>query len=264
MKVQVLGSFGGDSPTCRMTSFLIDDTVAVDAGAITRALDIEEQRAIRHVLISHSHMDHTASLPFLIENIFGSQEEGLTIYTTGAVLANVRRHLFNNDTWPDFTRIPDRLYPTVRFVEIELERPFIVPASNGEDLEVTAVGVNHIVPTVGFLIRQGPSSLLYTSDTGPTERVWEVANSAGDLRAVITECSFPNRLRHVAEVSLHLTPEMLAAELRKLDRPVPVFLYHLKPAYIEELRAELARLDTRHEVRELQQDGVYDFGATTG
>jgi len=263
MKVQILGSYGGDSPVCRMTSFLIDDTIAVDAGAITRALDITAQRAIRHILISHSHMDHTASLPFLIENIFGSQEGSLTIYTTESVLANVRRHLFNNDTWPDFTRIPDRLYPAVRFVEIGVERPLIIPGGSGESLEVTAVGVNHIVPTVGFLIRQGPDSVLYTSDTGPTERVWEVANSAPDLRAVITECSFPNRLKDVAEVSLHLTPDMLAAELTKLKRRVPVFLYHLKPAYLDELREELGRLETEHEVRELRQGGVYDFGAAT-
>ena len=31
-----------------MTSFLIGGTVAVDAGAITRALTLDEQRAIRH------------------------------------------------------------------------------------------------------------------------------------------------------------------------------------------------------------------------
>ena len=100
---------------------LVDGSVAVDAGAITRALTIPEQRRIRHVLVTHTHMDHTATLPFLIENIFGANSEPVTIYCTKRVLAGVRRHLFNNDTWPDFSRIPNQLYPSVRFEVIEPE-----------------------------------------------------------------------------------------------------------------------------------------------
>ena len=111
MKFRVLGSFGGDSPDCRMTSFLIDDRVAIDAGAITRALTLEEQCALRHEVITHTHMDHTNTLPFLIENSFGSSDEPVSIFCTKRVLAGVRRHLFNNDTWPDFTRIPNHMYP---------------------------------------------------------------------------------------------------------------------------------------------------------
>ncbi len=257
MKFRVLGSFGGDSPSCRMTSFLIDEVVAVDAGAITRALTIEEQRAIRHVLVTHTHMDHTASLPFLIENIFGSNSDPVFIYCTKRVLGGVRKHLFNNDTWPDFSRIPNRLYPSVRFEAIVPFEPFFIRDLAGGDLEVTAIPVNHIVPTTGLLLRQGSSSTLFTSDTGPTEKIWEVANQTEDLAAVITECSFPNRLQEVADVSLHLSPRTLAQELAKLKRAVPVYLYHFKPPYVEELRAELAATDLPHPVTELVQDRTY-------
>ena len=259
MQFRVLGSFGGDSPTCRMTSFLIDGCVALDAGATSRALSVDEQRRLRHVLISHSHMDHTASLPFVIENIFGVQNEALNIYATKKVLANVRRHLFNNDTWPDFTRIPNQLYPSIRFEEISAEEPFIVAPLPCGDLEVTPVPVNHIVPTIGFLLRQGGSSVIFTSDTGPTERIWEVANATADLKALIVEVSFPNELQNVADVSLHLTPQTLAKELAKLTREVPVYLYHLKPPYVERLRAELAATEMAHPVQELEQDRVYEF-----
>jgi ribonuclease BN (tRNA processing enzyme) len=259
MDFRVLGAFGGDSPQCRMTSFLVDGTVAVDAGAITRALSIAEQRAIRHVLITHTHMDHTASLPFLIENIFGNTQEAVSFYSTAQVLATVRRHLFNNDTWPDFTRIPNQLYPAVRFVAIEPDRPFVIGGLANGDLEVTAVTVNHLVPTTGLLLRQGPASALFTSDTGPTEGVWELANRADDLVACITECSFPNRLQRVADVSLHLTPHGLTDELRKLARAVPVYLYHFKPPYVDELRRELAACRFAHAVEELEQDRVYRF-----
>jgi len=259
MKFRVLGSYGGDSPMHRMTSFLIDGSVAVDAGAITRALSIEEQREIRHVLVTHTHMDHTASLPFLIENIFGADVEPVSIYCTKKVLAGVRKHLFNNDTWPDFSRLPNSLYPSVRFEVIEPERSFVIPGANGADIEVTAIPVHHIVPTTGLLIRQGDSSTLFTSDTGPTERVWQVANQTEDLAAVITECSFPNRLQEVADVSLHLTPQTLSAELAKLERSVPVYLYHFKPPYVEELRKELATTDLPYPVSELEQDRTYEL-----
>jgi len=242
-----------------MTSFLIDGCVAVDAGAITRALSIEEQRQVRHVLITHTHMDHTNSLPFLIENSFGSSDEPVSIFCTKRVLAGVRRHLFNNDTWPDFTRIPNHLYPSVRFEKIEIGLPFIIDNLPSGDLEVEAIEVNHIVPTTGFLLRQGGVSIIFTSDTGPTDRIWEVANSTDDLAAVITEVSFPNRLQEVADVSLHMTPQDLASELAKLEREVAVYLYHFKPPYVEELRAELAATALPHSVEELVQDHTYTF-----
>jgi ribonuclease BN (tRNA processing enzyme) len=242
-----------------MTSFLVDGVVAVDAGAITRALSIEEQCAVRHVLITHTHMDHTSTLPFLIENSFGNSEQAVTIYSAPGVLANIRRHLFNNDTWPDFTRIPNHLYPSVRFVEVEAERPFVISGLSSGDLEVTAVPVDHLVPTTGLLLRQGSSSVLFTSDTGPTQRVWDLANATEDLAACITECSFPNRLQEVADISLHLSPSTLASELHKLKRDVPVYLYHFKPPYVDELRKELAETDFPHPVEELVQDRVYQF-----
>ncbi len=242
-----------------MTSFLIDDTVAIDAGAITRALSIEEQRRLRHVVITHTHMDHTSTLPFLIENSFGSSEEPVSVYCSKRGLAGVRRHLFNNDTWPDFTRIPNHMYPSVRFQEIEIEQPFVIKGLPSGDLEITAIQVNHIVPTTGLVIRQGSSSIIFTSDTGPTERIWEVANETEDLAAIITECSFPNNLQAVADVSLHLTPASLGVELAKIHCAAPVFLYHFKPPYLDELRKELAEMDLPRPVVELVQDHVYEF-----
>jgi len=214
-----------------MTSFLIGGTVAVDAGAITRALTLAEQRAIRHVIITHTHIDHTSSLPFLIENLFGNDGEPVSM---------------------------NHLYPSVRFQVIEPEVSFTIATPAGE-LEVTPVPVNHVVPTTGLLLRQNGSSLLFTSDTGPTERVWQVANAADDLSAVITECSFPNRLQAVADASLHLTPQTLAGELAKLTRAVAVYLYHFKPPYLDELRAELTAATLPHPVTELVQDRTYTF-----
>lgn len=254
MEWQVLGSFGGSSPTCRMTSFLINGDLALDAGSITQALTIEEQRKIRQVVLTHSHLDHTASIPFLVENTFGAISEPLDILVTPQVMHTIKHHLFNNDTWPDFTRIPNDLLPAIRLTEVQPRVPFSI---NG--LRLTPVPVRHTVPTHGYLVEEGSKAVLFTSDTGPTEEVWQLANRTPGLAAVIVEVSFPNRMQRVAELSLHLTPEMLAAELGKLERDVPVYLYHLKPPYVDELRAELEQTRFPRHVEELRQGDTYSF-----
>lgn len=254
MEWHVLGSFGGSSPTCRMTSFLINGELALDAGSITQALPLEAQRRIRHIVLTHSHLDHTASIPFLVENTFGQQREALEILVTPQVLHTVKLHLFNNDTWPDFTRIPNDLLPALRLVQVEPRVPF---SANG--LQLTPIPVRHTVPTHGYLVEDEGGAVLFTSDTGPTKEVWEVANRTPALRAVIVEVSFPSRMQSVADISLHLTPTTLAAELVKLERDVAVYLYHLKPAYVDELRQELAATRFPHPVEELRQGDVYKF-----
>jgi len=237
-----------------MTSFLINGEVALDAGSITQALPLDAQRRIRRIVLTHSHLDHTASIPFLVENTFGAQREALEILLTPQVFTTVKLHLFNNDTWPDFTRIPNDLLPALRLVQIEPRHPVSV---NG--LRLTPVPVRHIVPTHGYLVEDEGGAVLFTSDTGPTDEVWQVANRTPNLRALITEVSFPNRMQNVADVSLHLTPNSLAGELAKLTCDVPVYLYHLKPAYVDELRAELAATRFSRHVEELRQGDIYRF-----
>ncbi|MBP1619395.1 MAG: putative beta-lactamase-like protein [Acidobacteria bacterium] len=254
MEWHVLGSFGGSSPTCRMTSFLINGELALDAGSITQALPIEDQRRIQRIVLTHSHLDHTASIPFLVENVFGEPHGTLEILVTPQALRTVKLHLFNNDTWPDFTRIPNDLLPALRLTQVQPLQPFEV---NG--LRLTAVPVHHTVPTHGYLIEDDGGAVLFTSDTGPTEKVWEVANSTPRLRALIVEVSFPNRMQAVADISRHLTPSALAVELAKLRRDVPVYLYHFKPPYVDELRAEIAATRMPHPVEELRQGDVYKF-----
>jgi ribonuclease BN (tRNA processing enzyme) len=253
MEWHVLGSFGGSSPTCRMTSFLINRELALDAGSITQVLSIEEQHHINRIVLTHSHLDHIASIPFLVENTFSSLQTTLEILVTPQVLHTLKRHLFNNDTWPDFTRIPNDI-PALRLTQVTPREPFEV---NG--LRLTPIPVRHTVPTHGYLVDEGSGSVLFTSDTGPTEEVWQVANRTGNLKAIIVELSFPNRMQQVADVSLHLTPRTLAAELAKLERKVPVYLYHFKPPYVEELREELTRTQWPHPVEELRQGDVYTF-----
>ena len=86
-----------------------------------------------------------------------------------------------------------------------------------------------------------------------------MANETPNLKALITECSFPNRMQAVADISLHLTPKTLAEELAKLECDVPVLVYHFKPPYVDELRTELSATVLPRAVEELIQDRTYHF-----
>jgi cAMP phosphodiesterase len=251
MKLKVLGCYGGNIPGHGMTSFLINGTVSLDAGWVSDALTLEEQELVKDVFISHSHLDHTCSLPFLIDNNFSAPGFSLRIYGIREVIASMKNHLFNNHTWPDFTMLPNDMTPVLKLVEIEEEKPVIV---NG--LTIKAVRVTHTVPTTGFIVDDKKSVLAFSSDTGPTKRFWEVVNGIKRLKAVITEVSFPNELQHIADVSGHLTPQTLGVELKKLKKDVPVYLYGRKPRHTNVINKQLQALHDKR-LRVLAQGRTY-------
>ena len=236
-----------------MTSFLVNDALALDAGWVSNALSLKEQEKVKDILISHSHLDHTCTLPFLIDNNFTAPGFSLRIYAIPEVVSSMRNHLFNNHTWPDFTSLPNDLTPVLKLVEIEPEKPFVI---NG--LSIRAVHVSHSVPTAGYILEDKKGALAFSSDTGPTERFWHIVNGLKRLKVVITECSFPTELQELATVSGHLTPETLRNELRKLEQDVPVYLYGGKPKHLAKIKAEVRALkDPR--VRFLVQGRTYRF-----
>jgi ribonuclease BN (tRNA processing enzyme) len=253
MRIQVLGGYGGESLDCRMTCLLINDTIALDAGSLSQALSVERQVAVHTILLSHSHMDHTSSLPFFIENVYGKSEGAIDLHASPATIYAIRKHLFNNATWPDFSRLPNHLLPAVRFNEFETERAVVI-----DGVSFTPIQVDHLVPTHGFLIEADGAAILWSSDTGPTNRFWEIANRTPNLRALFIDTSFDNSLQQVADLSLHLTPRTLEVELRKLQRRVPIFLHHLKPPYIDRIREEVKLLQNP-DIEYLEQGKVYEF-----
>jgi ribonuclease BN (tRNA processing enzyme) len=237
VQIRVLGAYGGSTPRHRQTSFLIDGTVALDAGAITASLELEEQSRVRAILVTHSHMDHVASLPFLVENVFGKVEGPIEIIAPPEVVASLKTHLFNNDLWPDFTRIPNHLLPVVSFRAVEPGKPFGV---NG--LTAVAVPVSHVVPTYGYLVSDGNASVVFSGDTGPTEEIWRAAKRETGLAAIFVECSFPDAMHEIADISKHLTPKTLAKEIEKFPPKVAINIYHMKPPSADAIAAELRAL----------------------
>jgi ribonuclease BN (tRNA processing enzyme) len=220
-----------------MTTFLIDGETALDAGALTDALPLSAQKRIRRVVLTHAHLDHVASLPFLIENLYG-RDTPLEIVAPAPVLAGLRRDLFNDTIWPDFSRLPSRKSPTVVYRPIAPGRPFAAGAAR-----FTPLPVDHIVPAYGYLVQNAGASVLFSGDTMPTTGLWRhAAAAASKLKAIFLEVSFSDAQAQVARASCHLTPRLVAAELRKAPPRVPVYLYHMKPPSLSRIRREIAAL----------------------
>ena len=234
MKIRVLGAYGAEGLGQRPTSFLVNDRILIDAGTVGGALTMPEQTLIEHALITHSHLDHVAGLAFLTETLANALRAGV----------------FNNMAWPDFAQIP-------------LDAPVMKYRTLVEEAEqrvgeawVTPVAVNHTVPTSGFIFHDGTTGFIFSGDTGPTEALWKAARGLRGLRAAFVECAFPNRMAKLAEVARHMTPALIRRELDKLPPDIPIWIYHVKPQFYDEIADELSRVDAGR-ITILEQDKTY-------
>jgi ribonuclease BN (tRNA processing enzyme) len=219
-----------------MTTFLIDGETALDAGALTETLPPAAQRRIRRVILTHSHFDHLASLPLLMENLYG-REVPLDVVAPRPVLATIARHILNDRIWPDFSKLPSRAKPTVRLIPIASGRPF-----RAGSVTFTPFPVSHVVPAYGYIVAKPGRSVLFSGDTEPTDRLWAAARKAKNLKAIFLELSFSDTQLDVAKASLHFTPSLARRELAKAPPKIPVYLYHMKPPSLTRIRREIAAL----------------------
>lgn len=250
MKIRVLGCHGSDQlldgvqglHQCRTCGFLVNETVMVDAGTVGAALHLAELKRIRQVLLTHLHFDHIQGLPTLADNLADDVVDPVGLVGTPEVLEGLRRYLFNGQLYPDFLHLPNPQRPVFSLHPLTVGKEVAIAA-----LRVTPIRVNHLVPTVGFLIRDGDSSFLYSGDTYVTEEIWRIAAREPTLKAVFIEASFPDEMADLAQASLHLTPSLLAQEFRKIGKPeLPVYVYHLKPRFRDDIARQLSRLGIPH------------------
>jgi ribonuclease BN (tRNA processing enzyme) len=221
-----------------LASYVIDDAVAIDAGGLGFLGDLAVQSRIQDVFLTHSHMDHIASLPIFLETVFQSSDRCVTLHASAATLESLRSDVFNDRVWPDFIRLSEQGHPFVKVETLEPGRP--VEAAG---LRLTPIPVDHVVPTLGFLVEASGVAVAIPSDTGPTEEFWRVAGAAPDLKAVFLEASFPDAMSNLAVISQHLTPAMFASEAHKLPRQVPFIAVHIKPRFYDQVVAELEAID---------------------
>ena len=234
MKLRVLGCSGGIGGNLRTTSFLLDHDVLIDAGTGVGELSLTELAMIDHVFITHSHLDHIASIPFLVDSVGYMRDRPLTVYASEETLDILKQHIFNWKIWPDFSEIPNAQYPCMRYQAMKLGGTIVL---NGR--RITSVPANHVVPAVGYHLDSGRTSLVFSGDTTTNDAFWETVNKIGNLRYLLIETSFSNSEKDLAEVSKHLCPSMLAVELEKFKGEAKVFITHLKPGELELIMREI-------------------------
>jgi cAMP phosphodiesterase len=238
LKLKVLGCHGGELPNCRSTCFLIDGVLALDAGALTGSLPLDELARVDDILISHSHFDHVKDLPLLADLMLMRREVPIQVHASQECAKTLRQNMFNDFLWPDFTRIPNRRKPVLKL------KPFRAgSALRIGKYRIQSIPVSHPVESCGFVISDGSSALAMSGDTGPTDQLWQVLNRTENLKALLLETSFPNELQKLADLSGHLTPRTLRGELSKFrQNGAYVLLYHLKPAFLQQLAEEVKGL----------------------
>jgi ribonuclease BN (tRNA processing enzyme) len=255
MRVRVLGCSGGiGGRHLRTTSLLVDHDLLIDAGTGVEELSLAELKAIDAVFITHSHLDHIATLPMLVDTVGEFRDKPLTIYATAPTIEILRQHIFNWQVWPDFSEIPSAENPFMRFSPIVLGETLVFG-----DRRITVLPAIHTVPAVGYLLDSGRASLAFSGDTGENAAFWDEINAVANLRHLIIETAFPDGQKELALASKHLCPSMLASELARLTRPVEVFVTHLKPGRIEETMLEIEDLAGAFKPRMLQNNQIFDL-----
>ena len=242
MKIQMLPStfdaLGGASPEQRFTCFLLDDCVAVDAGCLALALSETQRAQMRDVIITHPHMDHIASLPIFIDDLFATLEQPVRVYATQEIIEVLERDIFNWTIYPRFSELRNEHGPVLEYVPVVLGEEFQV-----RHLQMTPVAVNHIVPTFGLVVTDTQKTVAFSSDTAATDAFWRLINEQPRMDALLIETSFPDELAELAWVSRHFTPASLATELTKLNGHEPdVLIVHIKPTYRDQVIQELEAL----------------------
>lgn len=258
MKVTLLPSTtSGNLRHQALTAYLVDSSLAVDAGSIGIALDRRAMGNIRFVVITHAHIDHIATLPLLVSELFDMADSALPVYALPEVIQVLRENIFNGAVWPNFEQIelPNGHGPALEFRELDTAGPTQVG-----DYFVRAIRMNHTVPTAGLIVEKDGVAVGFTADTYMTDEFWEVANSLTELRSVFVDVSFPDAMEALAATALHHTPNSLAKDLTKLTRRIDVFAVHLKPGSQKMVQSQLEQLEPPVAVAEIG----FEYEWTTG
>ncbi|MGP1629735.1 MAG: 3',5'-cyclic-nucleotide phosphodiesterase, partial [Giesbergeria sp.] len=200
MKIRVLGCSGAISQGCRTTSFLVNGNILIDAGTGVGDLTLDEMAAIDHVFLTHSHLDHIAALPLMIDSVAALRRHPLQVHALPGTIEALRAHIFNDTIWPDFSRIPSSAAPLLRFV----------PLATGDVLSVggatlEALPAAHTVPAVGYAVQGKRGWWVFSGDTGGGNPAFWQRTNALPVAMLVIETAFSRREYLLAERSQHLS-----------------------------------------------------------
>lgn len=254
MKLEILGCSGGIGGAQRTTSMRLDRDILIDAGTGVADLSLADLAQIDHVFLTHSHLDHVCSIPFMVDAVGAMRDKPLTVYALQATLDALRQHVLNDVIWPDFTRIPDSAAPYLRYQAVSMGETVALGGRS-----ITALPAYHAVPALGYQLDSGKASLVFSGDTAGDDAFWQAVNRIGNLHYLIMETSFRNSERQLALDSRHLCPDTLADELKKFTGAAQLYITHLKPGEAEETMREIEAEAAAFRPQRLHNHQVFEF-----
>lgn len=255
MKFTVLGCSGGiGGRAARTTSFQVDDDILIDCGTGVGDLSLDVLRKVEYIFLTHSHLDHVVYLPLLADAVLGLRDRPIQVYGIAGTLDALRKHVFNDEMWPDFTRIPAPTAPVLSFHEV---RPGDVIGLGAR--KVTALPAFHSVPALGWCVDSGEGRLVFSGDTSFEYGFVSALNALPPIDHLVIETAFPDEQEDIARESQHLCPRSLFQVLDALAGSPQVHISHLKPGNDERIVEQVGRYAGMLRPRMLQAGDVIEF-----
>ena len=246
MKIRILGCSGGVGQGLRTTSLLVDEDILIDAGSGVGDLSLGEMAAIRHVFLTHSHLDHIAYIPLMLDSIFEERAEPLVVHGQPETLEALQQHIFNWVIWPDFSRLPSTDRPVLCY---ETMMPGQVLDMGGRSFEM--IPVEHAVPAVGYRVECSTGVFAFSGDTSTNDSFWAGLNAHERLDLLIVETAFCNADIAISRLAKHYCPSLLAEDLKKLRHRPEIYITHNKPGAEDVIFAECLEALGDHKLHRL-------------
>lgn len=252
MRIRVLGCSGGIGAGSRTSALLVDSDVLIDAGTGIGDLALEDLKTIRHVFLTHAHLDHIAGLPMLVDSVFDAEfESPLTVYAREETLRAVQEHLFNDVIWPDFSKLPSAEQPMLRY---QVCSPGDTVTIDHRDFY--AIDVMHSVPSLGYTVQNSGGVFAVSGDTKTNQTLWPVLNACDDLKVLVIEVSFPDEMETLATESGHYCPKTMTNDLQRLQHSPEIWLTGMKPGQEERILQQVIEAAPDKNIRMLSRGKV--------
>ncbi len=231
---------------------LIDNDVLLDAGTGIGDLALDDLWPIRHVFLTHAHLDHVAGLPMLVDSIFNENfDEPLTVYARRETLDAIKAHLFNDVIWPDFAKLPSEDNPMLRYVKCDPGDTVTI-----KNREFHAIDVFHSVPSLGYTVQNSGGVFAISGDTRTNETLWPVLNACDDLKVLVIEVSFPDEQEKLATMAGHYCPRTMSLDLAHLDHSPDIWLTGMKPGEEERIFSQVIAAVPDKKIRMLSRGTI--------
>ena len=255
--ITILGAYGTKSKGFGTSAFFLNEKNVIDAGNLLDPLE-EKSADIENLWLTHSHLDHIRDIAYILDNYFSLRKVTLNIIALPETISALKKHFFNDDIWPDFSKIDmiDSKEKTLKYTEIQLGQVYNIGVN--ETLE--AFETDHTVASCGYIVSKNNKSILITADTYSLDNVIEIIDKRKDIKNIVIECSFPSSMYKLAKDSKHLTPKILFEQLKTLKREdLNLYINHIKPSFIDKMKNEIEEYSGKWDAKILNDNEIINF-----